>query len=130
MYKNITTNLMVANVETSITFYQDILGLEVVASVPADDQSLQFAILSKEELTLMLQEKNNLIEEYPILTTEKITPSITLYITVENFEDFYKTIEQNYPIYKTPHKTFYGAMEFAISDPDGYVLTFTEYKEG
>lgn len=57
MYKNITTNLMVANVETSITFYQDILGLEVVASVPADDQSLQFAILSKEELTLMLQEK-------------------------------------------------------------------------
>jgi catechol 2,3-dioxygenase-like lactoylglutathione lyase family enzyme len=48
---------MVANVETSITFYQDILGLEVVASVPADDQSLQFAILSKEELTLMLQEK-------------------------------------------------------------------------
>ena len=78
----------------------------------------------------MLQEKNNLIEEYPILTTEKITPSITLYITVENFEDFYKTIEQNYPIYKTPHKTFYGAMEFAIADPDGYVLTFTEYKEG
>jgi chitinase len=40
------------------------------------------------------------------------------------------TIKSNYPIYTEPHKTFYGANEFAITDPDGYVLTFTEYKVG
>ena len=127
MYKNITTNLMVASVDASVKFYQEILGLEVVASVPAKDQTLQFAIIA---MTLMLQEKENLSEEYPILAAEKIQPSITLYITVENFEEFYTTIKSNYPIYTEPHKTFYGANEFAITDPDGYVLTFTEYKEG
>ena len=130
MYKNITTNLMVASVDASVKFYQEILGLEVVASVPAKDQTLQFAIIAKEAMTLMLQEKENLSEEYPILAAEKIQPSITLYITVENFEEFYTTIKSNYPIYTEPYKTFYGANEFAITDPDGYVLTFTEYKEG
>lgn len=130
MYKNITTNLMVASVDASVKFYQEVLGLEVVASVPAKDQTLQFAILAKEAMTVMLQEKGNLSEEYPILAAEKIQPSITLYITVENFEEFYTTIKSNYPIYTEPHATFYGAKEFAITDPDGYVLTFTEFKEG
>ncbi|MDT2460617.1 VOC family protein [Enterococcus avium] len=130
MYKNITTNLMVTSVDASVKFYQEILGLEVVASVPAKNQTLQFAILAKEAMTLMLQEKENLSEEYPILAAKKIQPSITLYITVENFEEFYTTIKSNYPIYTEPHKTFYGANELAITDPDGYVLTFTEYKEG
>ena len=83
MYKNITTNLMVASVDASVKFYQEILGLEVVASVPAKNQTLQFAILAKEAMTLMLQEKENLSEEYPILAAKKIQPSITLYITVE-----------------------------------------------
>lgn len=130
MYKNITTNLMVANVEDSIKFYQEILGLEAVASVPAKEQGLQFAILAKEAITLMVQEKNNLAEEYPILTTEKIQPSITLYITIEDFETFYDETKKKYAIYTDTHETFYGAKEFAIIDPDGYVLTFTEYEEG
>ena len=130
MYKNITTNLMVASVDASVKFYQEVLGLEVVASVPAKNQTLQFAILAKEAMTLMLQEKENLSEEYPILAAKKIQPSITLYITVENFEELYTTIKSNYTIYTEPLKTFYGAIEFAITDPDGYVLTFTEYKEG
>lgn len=62
MYKNITTNLMVVSVDASVEFYQEVLGLEVVASVPAKDQTLQFAILAKESLTLMLQEQSNLSE--------------------------------------------------------------------
>lgn len=129
MYKNITTNLMVESVDTSVNFYQEILGFEVVASVPAKNQELQFTILAKDSVTLMLQEKNNLGEEYPILATEKIRPSITLYITIENFEDFYIGIKKSYPIYTEKHTTFYGSKEFAITDPDGYVLTFTEHTE-
>ena len=121
---------MVMSVDESVDFYQKILSLEVVASVPAEDQTLQFAILSKESVTLMLQEKQNLSKEYPILTTEKIKPSVTLYITIDKFDEFYENIKRAYPIYTEPHATFYGAKEFAITDPDGYVLTFTEYKEG
>ncbi len=57
MYKNITTNLMVTSVDASVKFYQEILGLEVVASVPAKNQTLQFAILAKEAMTLICRKK-------------------------------------------------------------------------
>ena len=129
MFTNMTTNLMVENVEKSLAFYQDILGFAVVVSVPSQAGGLQFAILAKDNLTIMVQEKNNLMKEYPVLKTEKLQPSITLYITVDNLDTLYSEIEKSYSINTKMHTSFYGAREFAITDADGYVLTFTESKE-
>jgi len=129
MYTNMTTNLMVENVDESVAFYRDILGFSVVASVPGDSGNLQFAILLKDNLNLMLQEKHNLIGEYPILDTPEVHPSITLYITVDNFNDLYRELKSKYEILCDVHETFYGSKEFAIADNSGYVLTFTEHKD-
>jgi len=129
MFKNMTTNLMVDNVEKSIAFYQEILGFAVVVSVPSQEGGLQFAILAKDDLTIMVQEKNNLMEEYPVLKAEKLQPSITLYITVDDLDTLYNEIEKSYSINTKMHTSFYGAREFAIMDVDGYILTFTENKE-
>jgi len=129
MYTNMTTNLMVENVDESVAFYRDILGFSVVASVPGDSGSLQFAILLKDNLNLMLQEKHNLIGEYPILDTPEVHPSTTLYITVDNFNDLYRELKSKYEILCDVHETFYGSKEFAIVDNSGYVLTFTEHKD-
>jgi len=129
MYTNMTTNLMVENVDESVAFYRDILGFSVVASVPGDSGSLQFAILLKDNLNLMLQEKHNLIGEYPILDTPEVHPSTTLYITVDNFNDLYCELKSKYEILCDVHETFYGSKEFAIADNSGYVLTFTEHKD-
>ena len=68
MFTNMTTNLMVENAEKSIAFYGDVLGFAVVASVPGKAGGLQFAILSKDGLSLMVQEKSSMIEEYPVLS--------------------------------------------------------------
>lgn len=129
MYKSMTTNLMVENVDESVAFYRDILGFSVINSVPKDSGDLQFAIISRDNLMLMLQEKGNLIEEYPILNTSKVHPSVTLYIMVGNFDDLYKEIRSKHEILCDIHNTFYGAKEFAIADNSGYVLTFTENKD-
>lgn len=129
MYMNMTTNLMVESVDKAIAFYQEILGFTVVASVPGKKGGLQFAILSKDHLSLMMQEKSNMIEEYPILTAEKVQPSISLYISVDDFDALYQDIKGKYPINTELHTSFYGAKEFAIADADGYVLTFTEHQE-
>jgi len=129
MYTNMTTNLMVENVDESVAFYRDILGFSVVASVPGDSGNLQFAILLKDNINLMLQEKHNLIGEYPILDTPEVHPSITLYITVDNFNDLYRELKSKYEILCDVHETFYGSKEFAIADNSGYVLTFTEHKD-
>jgi Uncharacterized protein conserved in bacteria len=126
MYKSITANLMVESVDRAIKFYQEILGFSVVVSVPGKGAELQFAILSKDDLTIMVQEKSNLMEEYPVLTAEKLQPSISLYIKVDNFDALYEEIKEKYPINTEIHTTFYGTKEFAITDADGYVLTFSE----
>ena len=126
MFKNMTTNLMVENVEKSIAFYQEILGFAVVVSVPSQEGGLQFAILAKDNLTIMVQEKNNLMKEYPALKTEKLQPSVTLYITVDELDTLYNEMEKSYSINTKMHTSFYGTREFAITDVDGYVLTFAE----
>jgi uncharacterized glyoxalase superfamily protein PhnB len=130
MYKSMTTNLMVESVDDSVAFYQNVLGFSVVASVPSKSEKLQFAILSKDNLMLMLQEKNNLTAEYPILNTDKVHPSVTLYIMVDNFDELYHSLKERYEILRDIHTTFYGSKEFAVADNNGYVLTFTENHEG
>lgn len=129
MYTNMTTNLMVKSVDKAVEFYQNILGFTIITSVLGKKDDLQFAILSKDKLLLMVQEKDNMIEEYPVLSTEKVKPSISLYITIDNFDEFYEEIQGKYPLNTELHTSFYGAKEFAITDTDGYVLTFTEHKD-
>ena len=129
MYTNMTANLMVESVDKSLAFYKEVLGFSLAASVPGKNNELQFAIVSKDNLMLMMQEKTNLIEEYPSLSTDRVHPSITLYITVDNFDALYEDLKAKHPISAEVHETFYGAREFALCDPDGYVLTFTEKKE-
>lgn len=129
MYKTMTTNLMVESVDKAIAFYKDILGFSEVASVPGKNNELQFAILSKDQLMLMVQEKSTFIEEYPILNTPKVQPSISLYIAVDNLDALYDELKTKHSINTELHTSFYGAREFAITDVDGYVLTFTEHKK-
>jgi uncharacterized glyoxalase superfamily protein PhnB len=130
MYKGITTNLMVESVEESISFYRDTLGFSLITSVPSENGNLQFAILTKDGLNLMFQERGHLIKEYPILTTDKTLPSVTLYISVDNFEELYIELKNKCKLLSDVHETFYGSKEFAVADNNGYVLTFTEHKAG
>jgi uncharacterized glyoxalase superfamily protein PhnB len=125
MYKNITPNLMVENVEETIVFYGS-LGFAAAATVPKDGGGLQFAILVKDNLTLMFQDRESLISEYPLLKTDKTQPSISLYIVVDDVKSYYNEIKATYDLQCELHKTFYGANEFAIKDNNGYILTFTE----
>ncbi|MDL2234622.1 VOC family protein [Christensenellaceae bacterium OttesenSCG-928-L17] len=129
MYKTMTTNLMVESVDKAVAFYKDILGFSEVASVPGKNNELQFAILSKDQLMLMVQEKSTFIEEYPILNTPKVQPSISLYIAIDNLDALYEELKAKHSINTELHTSFYGAREFAITDVDGYVLTFTEHKK-
>jgi uncharacterized glyoxalase superfamily protein PhnB len=125
MYKSLTPNLMVENVAETIAFYEK-LGFAATATVPKEGGALQFAILVKDNLMLMFQDRESLIGEYPILNTAKTQPSISLYIVVDDVKVYYEKMKKIFDLQSELHKTFYGAEEFAIKDNNGYVLTFTE----
>lgn len=126
MYETVTTNIMVENVLESLNFYQDILDFEPILTVPGEGEKLQFAILKKDSITIMLQSKKSLVEEYPTLNTEKILPSFTLFITVKELEQLYKQLKEKVSIAAHLHQTFYGKLEFAIFGNAHNILTFSE----
>lgn len=123
MYENITVNIMVKNVKDTIKFYEEMLGFQKVLSVPEEGDVLNFAILSKDKTSIMIQEQENLLEEYPSLKTGDIIPTFTLFITVDHVEKLYHELKGKVEIAAELHKTFYGRDEFAIFDNNGNILT-------
>lgn len=125
MYETITINIMVKNVKETIQFYEEKLGFEKVLSVPEQGEVLNFAILNKDKISIMLQEQENLISEYPTLRTNEIVPTFTLFITVNDVLKMYNELKDKVKIAKELHKTFYGKDEFAIFDNNGNILTIS-----
>lgn len=124
MYQEVTTNIMVEHVFATVKFYEEKLGFQKTVSVPEVGENLDFAIVKKDNIAIMFQEKNNLIEEYPSLHVEKIEPTFTLFITVSNIEELYEELKDKVEIAKELHMTFYGRVEFAIFDNNKNILTF------
>lgn len=125
MYETVTTNIMVKNVKETIAFYEEKLGFQKVLSVPENGDVLNFAILVKDKISIMLQEQHNLIEEYPALNTEEIKPTFTLFITVSDVAALYEELKDKVTLATELHKTFYGKDEFAVFDNNGNILTIS-----
>ena len=128
MFKKLDANLMVQSVEKSLNFYKNILGFSEVAAVPGET-GLVFAILEKDGQNLMVQEKNSLVSELPSYQTEAIKPTVTIYIVVDNFVELYADLKSKTEIAVELHTTDYGAEEFAVADPDGYIICFAKFQE-
>jgi len=125
MYETITTNIMVKNVAETIQFYEEKLGFTTVLTVPEEGAELAFAIISNDQISIMLQEQNNLLNEYPTLKTGDIIPTFTLFITVQDVKQLYEELKDKVTIAKAIHKTFYGKDEFAVFDNNGNILTIS-----
>lgn len=125
MYETITTNIMVNNVKESIEYYKTILEFDIVLTVPENADTLDFAIIKKDSISIMFQSKKSLMEEYETLQVDQIKPTFTLFITVKDVEKLYNQLKSKTKIAKELHKTFYGKDEFAIFDNNGNILTIS-----
>lgn len=125
MYENITINIMVESVSDTIKFYQETLGFDVELTVPEEGEVLNFAIIKKDSISIMLESKDAIIEEYPTLDTNEIRPMFTLFITVSDVEKLYNELKDKVSVAQDIHKTFYGKLEFAIFDNNKNILTFS-----
>jgi uncharacterized glyoxalase superfamily protein PhnB len=123
MLKQLTPNLMVDNVNETVDFYQKILGFKLVMSVPQEGV-FNWAMVQCGEVSLMFQERKNIIAEYPLLKDTPMGGGLTFYIKVGDVKGLYEKIKKQVNIVVDLHKTFYGAEEFAIGDNNGFILTF------
>jgi len=123
--KKLTPNLMVEDVNETVTFYQDVLGCALLASVPEEGQ-FNWAMMQHDAVEIMFQSRASLTEDVPLFKDKAIGGSLTLYINVEDIKGLYGQVQNRVTILHEMTTTFYGTREFTIQDCNGYVLTFAQ----
>ncbi len=123
--KNLTPNIMVEDVNDTAEFYRNILNFELVLAVPSQGK-LEWALLKCGDVELMIQSRKSLTEEMAHLKGVKIGGSLTFYIEVRNISEMYERIKDTVDVVQELHTTFFGMMEFAIRDCNGYILVFAD----
>ena len=115
----------VESVNETVKFYTEVLGFELVVSVPESGE-LIFAILASGNVSLMFQELESLKEEYSELRKVDDRGVFTFYVKMKNKNDLYERIKDTNHLVKTMNITPYGVEEFAIRDNNGFILTIAE----
>lgn len=124
-FNKLTPNLVVSDVSRSIAFYRDVLGMTLTRTVP-DDGPFVFASLECGSVEIFLNAMDAAAAEYPAFKERPIGGTLTQFIEVTGVRAFYDSLAGKVTIVFPLEKKWYGVTEFAIADPDGYIITFAE----
>lgn len=124
-FKKLTPNLLVANVERSLAFYIDTLGFTRGMTVP-DASPFVFASVTSGEVEIFFNDAATAVEEYPAFAGKPIGATGTMFIELEGVDALHDRIKSRATIVMPIENKFYGMREFAIEDPDGYVIVFAQ----
>lgn len=124
-YKKLTPNLLVASVERSLAFYTEVLGFTRGMTVP-EASPFVFAQVTHGSVEIFFNDAAGAVEEYPVLGGKPIGATGTMFIEVEGLEALHAELEGKVTIVMPLVTQWYGLKEFAIADPDGYLITFAE----
>ena len=127
-FNKITPNLVVADMEKSLKFYRDVLGFSVSQTVP-DKAPFIFAWMKRGDADVFLNANMPPQPGEPDLYAGKAVGggTLSMYLVMEGIDELYTGVQQKKsPIVIAMHKQFYGMKEFAMHDPDGYLLIFAQ----
>ena len=123
--RKLTPNLIVRNVEASLKFYREVLGLEKAISVP-DNSPYVFASVANESIEIFFNDQKIVAAEYPKLA-DPIGGSFTLYMEVDSLDAVLERVKKVGAKISMPvTEQFYGMKEFAFEDVDGYTITIAQ----
>lgn len=112
----------VADISATIRWYEEQLGF--VADPFPDREPYVFAILSRDDVEIFLQRFQGY--QKPDLYNARPGGVWDAYIRTEGVEDLYESVSAEAEIIQPLRRQPYGAWEFEVKDPNGYVLVFSE----
>jgi uncharacterized glyoxalase superfamily protein PhnB len=124
-FTKLTPNLVVANVERSLAFYVDTLGFSRGLTVP-DASPFVFASVTGGAVEIFFNDAATATKEYPAFANRPIGATATMFIEMQGVDVLHDRLKASVKIVMPLVTQFYGLREFAIEDPDGYVITFAE----
>ena len=128
-FTKLTPNLLVASVERSLAFYVDTLGFERGMTVP-DQAPFAFGSVTAGPVEIFFNDAAGAVKEYPGFAGKPIGATGTLFIEVDGVNALHDRLVLRVKVVMPIETKFYGMREFAIEDPDGYVITFAERVNG
>jgi len=122
---SLSPNLFVKDIRSTIEFYK-ILGFHLIMSVPGEGEGeLVWAMVTSGKVSFMFQTFQSLGDTLPQISRQD-GGSLLFYIKIQQIRTFFERISDKVNVVHGLQKTFYGATEFSITDPNNYLLTFAE----
>jgi uncharacterized glyoxalase superfamily protein PhnB len=117
-FQKVTPNLMVHDVSASLKFYEQTLGLQRRMTVP-DREPYVFVSLISGQVEIFLNQDQSGAKPAP--------GGMSLYVDHDGLDQLLGRVQQQGVKIEIPlNETFYGMREFAVLDPDGYMIIFAE----
>lgn len=120
--QSLTPILLVEAIEPCLGFWEK-LGFAVTVQVP-NGNALGFVILKNGPVEVMYQTRASAAEDVPAMADFPSSASI-LYIHVTNLDEVIAALGDA-PVLVPKRSTFYGATEYAVREPAGNAVSFSE----
>lgn len=125
-FRKLTPNLVVRDVAASAEFYRSMFGMKVDKTVPEAAPYL-FASMVSGSVEIFLNDQQFVAKEFPAIAGPPLGGTLTLYIEVEDVRRLHDEVLAKGATVTMPlTDQFYGMREFAMRDPDGWVLMFAQ----
>jgi uncharacterized glyoxalase superfamily protein PhnB len=126
--KKLTPNLIVSSVESSLAFYENVLGFARGLTVP-EQGPLVFASVTSGPVEIFFNDRSTVARESPQFAGLAMGGGGTMFVEIEGpagVDALHDRIKSQVKVVMPLVTQWYGMREFAIEDPDGYVITFAE----
>jgi lactoylglutathione lyase len=122
-FKSLTPNLVVRDLAESLVFYRDVLGFTVKQTVP---EAAPFVFVWVERGPVQVFLNDYKAVEIALAESERNVGGSGVYIMVEGLDTLHDAVAKKVELAMPLTTQFYGMQEFAVTDPDGHVVTFAE----
>ena len=123
--KKLTPNLIVSSVESSLAFYEGVLGFDRGMTVP-EQSPFVFASVTCGPVEIFFNDRSTVAKESPQFAGKPTGGGNTMFIEMDGVDAYHDHIKDRVRIVMPIATQWYGMREFAIEDPDGYVITFAQ----
>ncbi len=123
--QKLTPNLIVSNVDRSLAFYEGVLGFTRGMTVP-EQSPFVFAAVTSGPVEIFFNDRSTVAKESPQMAGLGFGGGNTMFIEITGVDALHDQVKEQVKVLMPLVTQWYGMREFAIADPDGYVITFAE----
>ena len=124
-FTSVTPNLIVRDIAASTAFYRDVLGFAIKQTVP-ETAPFIFVWLERDGVPVFLNDIKAAEHDYPDAAKLPQGGSVAMFFVITGVDAYHDAVSPKAAVIMPLKTQFYSMREFAITDPDGHIITFAE----